>query len=321
MVDVSSAKPMASPETSTAQRTPPAQPAGSAPLSFVTTFSDVLQASLQGSAAPAAPGAMGHVVKPRAGSIVSPATSGAPALSDSAPAATLPNPLFFQFPWASSQEALAQPAALSLSVASAGSLAEPGTPSATAATSSGSPLRQPYDPRTAAATPFDGTEEEITAPGAGGSVSAVLFPAVSSTAGNRIGVALFRYRGGRATGFPADCCADRRANHSRADDGRDQQTRQRPHFSGHELGHRVDRDNVVHSDGGSLAGSALRAKPAPRAADSDSGRGKQFGGSLAGRGAADRFFGAARLSGMVQRFVAATFFHCHRFRDGRCSGR
>ena len=59
MVDVSSAKPMASPETSTAQRTLPAQPAGSAPLSFVATFSDadVLQASLQGSAAPAAPGA------------------------------------------------------------------------------------------------------------------------------------------------------------------------------------------------------------------------------------------------------------------------
>lgn len=176
MVDVSSAKPMASPETSTAQRTLPAQPAGSAPLSFVATFSDVLQASLQGSAAPAAPGATAHPAKTRAGSLASPATSGAPALSDSAPAATLPNPLLFQFPWGSAQEALAQPAALSLSVAAVVPAAEPATAALTAATSSGSPLRQPDDPRNAAATPFDGTEEEITAPGASGSASAVLFP-------------------------------------------------------------------------------------------------------------------------------------------------
>jgi flagellar hook-length control protein FliK len=137
MVDVSSKMPMAHAEAAPGHRTVAAQPvAGNDPLPIVTTFSDVLQASLKNAAAATSHSTKGRGVPGRD----VPSTSGTPALSDSAlsdsaPSATLASPVLFQGPvgpWENSPR--------SLSIGSVILAGEPGNLGGTADAGSGDPM-------------------------------------------------------------------------------------------------------------------------------------------------------------------------------------
>ncbi len=132
MVDVSSTMPVASATASSSQRKTPRHSAvGSDGQNLVSTFSDMLQASLKNTLATTS-----HTAKARNRSTpAAPATIAAPAPSDSAPSATVSSPLTFQVPLAPAEHS---PVSFSMNLAARSEAL--GKPGATATTvSSGDP--------------------------------------------------------------------------------------------------------------------------------------------------------------------------------------